>query len=111
MKNGEGCLKTRVLQVWVKSRELRCGEQAFVDNRAVRERDDVKPVLFRFREAVFYLLTDEIEQLFKGVIGEMPRSSDENLLDIGECLQRFFADSVDVHGDFAPSEEGCAVFL
>ena len=60
---------------------------------------------------MFYLLADEIEPLLECVIGEMRLSSDENLLDIGACPQGFFADSGDVHGDFAPSEEGCAVFL
>ena len=103
VQHREGGRVVRVVQVAVERLQLRRDQHALVDDRAVRERGDVRPRAFALHGA-FSDLPREVEAARERlrVPGLGPR--DQHMLDPREGGQRLVSDDGGVHRRFAPAQ-------
>ncbi|MCY1170029.1 hypothetical protein D9M73_100870 [compost metagenome] len=110
MKDRDAALETRIAQIGIEDRQRFGEEQPLIDDRAARQRADVKALNLRGDDTLLDPATDEIQVLFKlgGTLLLGQRAGDHDLFDLGARGEALLPDHRHIDGHLAPAIDGIA---
>ena len=100
-----------IRQLHVKVGNLRCEQEALVNNRSAGERGDIEEALFPQIGAVNFLfraLADDVKFAFQGIGIHAVRPLDKKLLDVRLRVAGQAPDGIGIHRRVAPTQDGQA---